>query len=711
MSSTGFLRQVLIPQASYAPIAMTDSDDIVLSQQDWKPSRRQSFDSFEPSLLDDKSSSSRRRLPTGWRFGAWSATLQALLVLLVNLAILIWSAATRTGWGTSSGLIFEGHCNSVNHIAIGIHLLINILSTILLGASNYIMQSLCAPTRLQVDRAHQNGTWLDIGMQSMRNLGYTSRRKRVLWILLAASSIPLHLFYNSAFFSTLSSNEYRVELAQGPDLSQSDVNSTHDWTCSSAGCPTIISDASQLSSWEILTASECLETYTSDFMSDRSHVIAIVGNYTSPANANILNRLGYVTVNTNFACSAAWRHIDPATWSLQGITFDNNSKTPSLQVRYCISKPVNPRCQLEFNLPILVVVILFNAVKVVCMAIAAVKIKDNALVTIGDAINSFVREPDTHTKGMSLASRSDFESRETDHPGFEPRIVQHQPMRIRWIDTTRKQHWVITLFLCMGAISVILGLLGYAVHHLKSNGISSITTLWRFGIGKPHSQNIIQGWVVPNHGYGALLAAVLISNSPQLILSVIYLIFNNLCTMFFLSLEWSSYSHSRKYLRVSSPEGNQRSTYFIQIPLRFGLPLMLYSTLLHWLVSQSIFLVKVTYWRDFSNGTDVLDTSSSIISCGYSPMAMILTCLASAFFIFTALGLGFNKCMDVVDMPLVGSCSAAIAAACHPPLDGGDPLRPLKWGAVIDNFEGKKEVGHVCFSSGVVVPPIPGFYH
>lgn len=134
----------------------------------------------------------RSRAPTGWHFGAWIATFQASCVLLVNLIILIYTIY-KTGGLSSSGLVFQGDCDTVDHLDIGIHLVINILSTLLLGASNYVLQSLSALTRMEVDEAHERGSWLDIGLQSIDNLKYTSRWKRLVWIFLSAASIPLHL--------------------------------------------------------------------------------------------------------------------------------------------------------------------------------------------------------------------------------------------------------------------------------------------------------------------------------------------------------------------------------------------------------------------------------------------------------------------------------------------------------------------------------------
>ncbi|KAF5388815.1 hypothetical protein D9757_005580 [Collybiopsis confluens] len=688
-----------------------------LSEQNWKDQRQELASDPESTVLESKdlslidlyespfrsnfplsrfgsvrerwnrsSSGVRSRLPTGWRFGAWLATFQAGLVLSVNIIILIWSAL-KAGGG-SSGIVYQGDCNKVDHYSIGIHLVINILSTLLLGASNYMMQSLCAPTRAEVDRAHARGLWLDIGLQSLRNLKYMSRRKRILWIALSMSSIPLHLIYNSSFFSTLSANEYLVYPVQGPDLQTvyPNADGRYNWTCGSQkGCPGGAKQT-ELSQWNVLSNSECLQAYANDFVSDRLTVVPVVGDYTS--NGSLLVA-GYGSKGTsldpyewicsgmdNFSeepalCSSVWRNIDPSNWKYRGYIYNSTSSERVLSIHYCLSEPVVPKCQLEFNLPLLIIVILFNIVKVGCMAFAAVKIKDDALVTIGDAIASFTGDPDPHTPS--------------------------------------RRHWITTVSLFAAAISIVLGLLIYAVINLKANGITGFSGLSQFGIGKPHAQNIITGWNIPVRGYSALVSAVLISNSPQLILSVIYLVFNSLCTRMFLALEWASYSRSRKSLRVSSPDGKQRSTYFLQIPYRFGLPLMAYSALLHWLVSQSIFLVKVTYWY----GTDATGDENTT-SCGYSPLGMILTIIVGTTLILGAFIVAFFTRING-EMPLVGSCSAAISASCHPPLtDGSDSLKPMKWGSVVgaedeDNKLGS--VGHVTFSSGAVVKPTPGFYY
>lgn len=49
----------------------------------------------------------------------------------------------------------------------------------------------------------------------------------------------------------------------------------------------------------------------------------------------------------------------------------------------------------------------------------------------------------------------------------------------------------------------------------------------------------------------------------------------------------------RKTLRVTSPVGMQRSTYFVQMPMRYGVPMIASMALLHYLISQSIFLYAI----------------------------------------------------------------------------------------------------------------------
>lgn len=74
----------------------------------------------------------------------------------------------------SIGILYQGDCEKSRQISTGLHILINILSTILPGASNYMMQCLHSPTRAEVDKAHAQRKWGDIGIPSWRNRRWVS---------------------------------------------------------------------------------------------------------------------------------------------------------------------------------------------------------------------------------------------------------------------------------------------------------------------------------------------------------------------------------------------------------------------------------------------------------------------------------------------------------------------------------------------------------
>lgn len=121
-------------------------------------------------------------------------------------------------------------------------------------------------------------------------------------------------------------------------------------------------------------------------------------------------------------------------------------------------------------------------------------------------------------------------------------------------------------------------------------------------------------------------SSVFLANYPQFLISVLNTVTISLLACFHVSQEWSSYCQKRKLLRVTHPEGMQRSKYSVSMPLRYehqvsvwvyrclslhslliavvdcryGLPFTVAFFALHWLASQSQFIVQsLTY-----GGTD-----------------------------------------------------------------------------------------------------------
>ena len=151
--------------------------------------------SLIPNEQNDPSSTSD--CPSGrgkWKKSLWLFALSSGFVFLLNTSFMIWAISNRRV-RNNKAVLYEGVCSKTSQANTAIHVLINVLSTLLLGASNYCMQCLSAPSRKEVDAAHKDGKYLDIGVPSLHNIisKYFPTRKKVCWAVLGLSSLPLHL--------------------------------------------------------------------------------------------------------------------------------------------------------------------------------------------------------------------------------------------------------------------------------------------------------------------------------------------------------------------------------------------------------------------------------------------------------------------------------------------------------------------------------------
>ena len=215
----------------------------------------------------------------GYHYGVMCCAWTSAVVLVINLMVTIWSVK-KFGIVDGLGTFQTGDCGSTSKIGFWLHLIINGLSTLLLGASNYSMQCLSSPTRSEVDKAHRKCIWLDIGTQSVRNLRRISWSRIGLWWALAISSVPLHLFWNSAVLSTLYSREYYALVVQADFPTGAPLyNDPYD-----ISVDVYQQLASKASLLQKLEPRACLEAYVGSINSNRGDV-ALVSSY-NKAEAN-----------------------------------------------------------------------------------------------------------------------------------------------------------------------------------------------------------------------------------------------------------------------------------------------------------------------------------------------------------------------------------------------------------------------------------------
>lgn len=264
-----------------------------------------------------------------------------------------------------------------------------------------------------------------------------------------------------------------------------------------------------------------------------------------------------------------------------------------------------------------------------------------------------------------------------------------------------------------------LALLASGLSSMHGAGMpTSLSALQSLGIGKPVLADMVQ---VPGEYHSdpstGLAAHVLLANTPQLLLSLLYLLYNDLFTRIQLNAEWLAFSlrsRRRRGLRVTTPIPHtaQRSTRFLQLPLLLSGVLMTASALLHWLTSQSIFLTRIQVFNYQNNGAAPGDAGVAVAGLGWSPYALVLALAVGGGMI---LGLGTYALLVgglrplQRDMPSAGACSVAISAACHVRQgeEGAVTARkPLRWGVV--GYDAATGVGHAAFSAEEVEGLVEG---
>lgn len=179
----------------------------------------------------------------------------------------------------------------------------------------------------------------------------------------------------------------------------------------------------------------------------------------------------------------------------------------------------------------------------------------------------------------------------------------------------------------------------------------------------------------PNGFSPSFEQAILIANSPQLFLSFAYLAFNGVFTRLHMAKEWSAMGTRYKALRVTNPKGQQSSTYFLQLPYRYSVPLLTISILLHWILSGCIYILLMQGDYFDSSGSD--GPFDSFMALGFSTKSLFTMMTLSVFLALVPLLFG------LILLPpktfVVGSNSLAIAAVCQvSPLVGQNQPRPEK---------------------------------
>lgn len=135
---------------------------------------------------------------------------------------------------------------------------------------------------------------------------------------------------------------------------------------------------------------------------------------------------------------------NPLSW---GVT-DNEAPEP-YRIQECLAIKAEEHCQLLYSPPICIVIALATSVKVVAMFLAArvSRSKSAPLLTVGDAVASFLTRPDPSTEKLCWVSKTDiqrgcWESSKNHEPTYK-----QLPRRKRWMEAPGTLRWLTTLIL------------------------------------------------------------------------------------------------------------------------------------------------------------------------------------------------------------------------------------------------------------------------
>ncbi|KAF9886878.1 hypothetical protein FE257_011001 [Aspergillus nanangensis] len=740
--------------------------------------------STNDSELAEKGPQEPLKVIPGIKYCAIAASIGLFLniVFAITAFIIGYSNPDRDGFVTVS--LYEGSCSVSKTWSTGLHLAINVLGTAIMSSSSYCAQFLAAPTRNDVDRAHIQGSWLDIGIPSLRNISALGTKKKLLCGVLFLTTIPIHAIYNSVVTIAQSSDAYKIYIAPADYNGQRSLelgeNSSSCYQSQMGQSLAAFNADMANSSVDILTKEQCADTFSVSYLSGNKALVILssnltwdqedtmvsggsgndAGNYASSASAlpfgwmcpgddfactesRVQDRLANWQVNGAYWSGTVWsmtapyidgqtkdfglttrptcpfsntddplcadlktmsgflwsytpvthREIhdfthDPDNWQnstwAKDVTFHSadpycdrikdtsNLFTKQFNVDGCLRVRIEENCQLLFSPLFSSVVIICTIVKVACIIYVACYDRTPRLLTVGDAIASFLSHPDPITRERC--------------------------------------------FSCIVTGGLLLNV-GLSDNRLVSAGKTSLSEIWRLGINTVDVSTII--FRIDT----TLLGNTLIANLPQIAISLSYYFYNAVLTTMLMAAEYDRYGvgsvpHTtgsekprvspKKGLRVSGPlQGAQRSTYWLSLPYRYSGPLLLSYAVLHWLVSQSIFYVRVMMFDADQNRVSNFDVNA----CAWSPLALILSIAMGSLMVVVLLILALRRFRSCI--PLAGSCSAALSAACQRPENDGDAAsQKVVWGEIVPlesakdpHPMGKVDFPHCSFTSHDVIQP------
>ncbi|KAG9597922.1 hypothetical protein KCU77_g1453, partial [Aureobasidium melanogenum] len=314
----------------------------------------------------------------------------------------------------------------------------------------------------------------------------------------------------------------------------------------------------------------------------------------------------------------------------------------SYRVEYCLAQTFEPECGVNIDTRVLIGIIVCLFLELGCLASLASS-RFRPFATVGDVVASFLTHPESLTSRNVVLAIPAVHSPESkfDKFGFRRSEKDIAIWKHKWpvwraaVDTEICALFINCLFLAFFAFATAV-LIVY-----NNDELSKYRPL--------------TPWT-PTSNRG-LLANLLGLGSIHLAISTTYLFYNHLWSRMHAAAELNAFANARAHLRVTLPVQGAQSTYYLSIKPHFSVLLIVALMLIHFCTTRALNVVAIQVYDvmgqySHQRNTYGISTTSALLALG---LGFLLLC---------ALTFGLERKLHV-GMPVLGTCSMAISAACH----------------------------------------------
>ena len=154
--------------------------------------------------------------------------------------------------------------------------------------------------------------------------------------------------------------------------------------------------------FERLNAEDCRRDYSTQYVSARGNLLLVQEMAASNAAYRIIS---HPLLYPSYMWACPWNSARPCNpYSKTEVPNIESWKPYGNTVLYCWSRKVEENCKVGFSLYFAITVMICNLIKVIAMFLTWKTHRQKALITLGDALESFLDKEDNTTRGLCTYS-------------------------------------------------------------------------------------------------------------------------------------------------------------------------------------------------------------------------------------------------------------------------------------------------------------------